>query len=85
MSFGKLVVSCPRFGHGHDVLKLEVIVKFRLLFDRDGAALGSFEQLGHALPDRIGETESNNVSGVVPAAMKSIISSYDFAALILSL
>jgi len=54
------------------LLKLQVVFKFRLLSDRAAAVVGAFDQLRHAL---LRGTGTLPVSGVVPAAMKSIISS----------
>ena len=47
------VLTCPRLCHDHDVLKLQVVVEFRLVFGRDAAFLGAFHQLLHALPDAV--------------------------------
>jgi hypothetical protein len=45
-SFAKLrVLTCPRFRHDHDVLELQVVLKFRLLFRRDATVLGPLDQL----------------------------------------
>src|ERR1700681_2583494 len=68
-SLAKLrVLPCPRLGHDHDVLKLQVVVEFRLVFGRDAAVLGAFDQLSHAFLDAIGRTErdATTASGVVP-------------------
>jgi len=59
-SLAKLrVLPCPRLGHDHDVLKLQVAFEFRLVFGRDTAVFRPFNQPSHALPDAIGRMERN--------------------------
>src|SRR5207244_6668726 len=51
------VLPYPCLGHDHDVLKLQVVFEFRLVFGRDAAVFGAFDQLGNALLDAIGRIE----------------------------
>ena len=60
----------------------QVVLKLRLLFGRNGV-FGLLEQRGNTILDCVRWTECDYMLGVVPAAIKSIISSYDFVAFML--
>lgn len=53
-------VAVPALGPDHDVLKLQVVFEFRLVFGRDAAVFGAFDQLHHALLDAIGRMERDH-------------------------
>jgi hypothetical protein len=81
--FAKLsMLTSPRLRHDHNVRELEAALKFRLLFGENGASFGLLDQRGNALLDCVRWTSAFTSSGVAPAAIKSIISSYDSVALI---
>ena len=67
------------------LLKLKVVFEFRLVFGRDAALFGVLDQLRHAPLDdirRMGRDHGRR--SCTCRAMKSMISSYDFVALIVS-
>src|SRR5580658_7133578 len=51
------VLTCPRFCHDHDVLKLQVVVEFGLLLRRDATVLRALHQFCHPLLDTVGRTK----------------------------
>lgn len=67
------------------MLKLQVVLEFRLVLGRNAAVPGLFHQLCHALLTASEGRKETTVWGVVPEAIKSMISSYDLVVLITSL
>ena len=54
------MLTCPCLRHDHNVLKLQVVFEFGLVFDREATVLGAFNQFRYAPLDTVGRAEGHH-------------------------
>jgi hypothetical protein len=64
----------PCFGHSQNVFQLHEVVEFSFFFGRKGLLFLARDEIRHALLRCWGRLEMSDASGVVPVAIKSMIS-----------